>query len=407
MFFRTWHFWLALKYVFSPKRERFTSIIALIAIIGVTLSVASLTIVNSIMTGFKEALFKRIVGFNPHIIITFLEKTEEPLVTKIIKETIPKNEIENIHPFFQISGILVSSIDQQPVFIKGVNLLNLPKIFFFEKFRISQELLNASKTKFPLVIGDSLAKELKITIGSEVKFFSMEGMNTLFGFFPKLMRFKVVGIYKTGIYDYDQTICFTSYDKFLTKETPPFYGVEIKLKDPFKSYFYTIRISQKLKGFANVIDWQEWNRNLFVALKLEKIGLFLILSLMIIVSLFTILSAMIMLVNEKKTDIAIIRAMGATSYDVLKIFFYCGLMLSLIGISLGLILGLSICFILAKIPFIKLPSDVYPVEYLPIKVKFLDVCLIICFSLIASIISCFYPAKKASKFSPAEILRRD
>ena len=155
----------------------------------------------------------------------------------------------------------------------------------------------------------------------------------------------------------------------------------------------------------NIFDWQEWNRNLFAALKMEKLGLFVVLTLMIIVSLFTIIAAMIMLVTEKKMDIAILRALGVSSHSILKIFFFCGLILSLTGVIFGLMLGSFLWAVLSHYPIIKLPSEVYPVEYMPVKLKVLDVFVISVVAVFISILACIYPAKKASEIIPAEILR--
>jgi ABC-type transport system, involved in lipoprotein release, permease component len=138
---------------------------------------------------------------------------------------------------------------------------------------------------------------------------------------------------------------------------------------------------------------------------MEKIGLFVVLTLMITVSLFTIIAAMTMLVSEKKMDIAILRALGVSSKSILKIFFFCGLILSLIGVIAGLILGSSLCILLSHYPVIKLPSEVYPVEYMPVKLKIIDIFIISFVAVFISVLACIFPAKKASEIIPAEILR--
>ena len=407
MAFKSWEFWLALKYVFSPKRERFTGIISVIAVIGVCLSVCALTVVSAVMTGFKDAVLEKVLGFNPHISIAFSEKSLTPYVVKRVKEIIPAQELKSISPFFQLQGLVIYLRNPQAIVLKGIDLSQLKKEKAFEVLKLSPDVEEKHwERDLPLILGEKLAKRLGVRLGSRVKLLSVEGIYTIFGFFPKVLTFKVVGVFKTGVYDYDQSLGFTSYETFLKKAKPSYYGIELKLKDPFKAHFYKEKLSGILKGIASIIDWQEWNRNLFAALKLEKAGLFVVLTLMVVVSLFTILAAMIMLVTEKKVDIAIIKAMGGTPQDVLRIFFYCGLVLSLVGVILGMGLGLSICLFLSKVPVVKLPSDVYPVEYLPVKVQLSDLALIALTSVVISVLACLYPAKKAAKLYPAEILRQ-
>ena len=407
MAFKNWQLWLALKYVFSPKRERFTGVISHIAVLGVCLSVCALTVVSAVMTGFKDAVLEKVLGFNPHISIAFAEKDLTPYVIKTVKEVIPEKELKNISPFFQLQGLAIYMGSPQAIVLKGIDLLQLKKEKNFEHLELSPDIKKTHWDKdLPLVLGEKLADRLGVRLGSRVKLLSVEGIYTIFGFFPRVLAFRVVGIFRTGVYDYDESIGFTSYKAFLKKAKPSYYGIELKLKDPFKAHFYKERLSKRLKGVASIIDWQEWNRNLFTALKLEKTGLFVILTLMVVVSLFTIVAAMVMLVNEKKVDIAIIKAMGATSRDVLKVFFYCGFILSFIGVVLGTGLGLAMCEFLSKVPVVKLPSDVYPVEYLPVKVALSDLCFIVFTSMLISILACLYPAKKAAKFYPAEILRQ-
>ncbi len=402
-FFKNWEFWIALKYIFSPKRERFTGIISFIAIIGVALSVGALTVVNAVMTGFKEAVTEKILSLNPHISITFSDPQYKEKILKIIKKEIPPQEIKSIQETTSLQGLFIKSGYSIGVILKAVDLEKIKKEKGFKKFTLFKNLEN--DTALPIVIGEKLRKKLGIIIGDEIKFISAEGINTPFGFFPKIVTLKVIGVFNTGIYSYDLNLAFTPFNKFSTKFHPRVYSIDIKLKNPFKSAFYKNKISSHLGFWTSVIDWQEWNRNLFTALKMEKFGLFIVLTLMIVVALFTILAAMIMLVSEKKVDIAILRALGSSSKSILKIYFYCGFILSLIGVIIGLILGVSLCIFLSHYPIIKLPSEVYPVEYMPVRLEISDILLISIVAIIISILSCLYPAKKASQIVPAEILR--
>lgn len=402
----SWEFWISLKYIFSPKRERFTGIISLIAIIGVALSVGALTVVNSVITGFKEAVSEKILSLNPHLSISFRNPEFKEKLLEIIKKEIPSQEIVSIQEVSTLQGLIIFSRQPVGIILKATNLESLKKEKGFKKFKIEKVYLNNNTNNAPpLIIGEKLRERLGLSLGEKIKFMSVEGVYTPFGFFPKITTFKIVGTFETGVYDYDLNLVFTSFKIFSQKFKPNNYSLEIKLKDPFKSQKFKNKLLSHIGFGINIFDWQEWNRNLFTALKMEKMGLFIVLTLMIIVSLFNIIAAMIMLVSEKKMDIAILRALGVSSQSILKIFFFCGLILSLIGVITGLILGSSLCIILSHYPFIKLPSEVYPVEYMPVKLEILDLFVISVVAIFISILACMYPAKKASEIIPAEILR--
>lgn len=405
--FLNWELLIAIKYIFSPKRERFTGIISIIAIIGVALSVGALTVVNAVITGFKEALTEKILSLNPHLNITFYNLPSKPKILEIIYSEIPSKEIVSLQETSSLQGLIVKEGQPVGIILKAVNLHLLEKEKGFKKFELDlsykKEVL--SEGELLVIVGERLKQKLGLKIGEELKFITVEGILTPFGFFPKFFNLKVVGFFETGVYDYDLNLVFVDYNSFLKKFNPLNFSLEIKLKDPFKSRFYKEKLLNHLGFQVYVLDWQEWNKNLFSALQMEKIGLFIVLTLMVTVSLFTILAAMIMLVNEKKIDLAILRALGAECKSILKIFFFCGFILSFTGVILGLLLGIGLCTFLSHYPIIKLPTEVYPVEYMPVKLKILDLLLISFVAIVISILACLYPAKKATQIVPAEILR--
>lgn len=403
--FLSWELWLALRYIISPKRERFTGIITLIAIIGVILSVSALTIVNAVITGFKEVVAEKILSLNPHLSITFYSPEEGRKLIHIIEKSISKEDLRTLQLVSTQQGLIVKGGQPVGIILKAVDLPRYSKEKGFKYF--GYELSSREEGGIPVVIGARLRDKLGIAQGERLTYISIEGFYTPFGFFPKINTLEVIGFFETGIYDYDFNLLFTSFDLYTQRVTPRNYSLELKLGDPFKSQHYKTILQRNLGISYHILDWQEWNRNLFSALKMEKLGLFVVLSLMVAVSLFTILSAMIMLVSEKKGDIAILQALGATSGNILKIFFYAGFFLSGTGVILGLSLGVFLSLLLSKYPIIKLPGEVYPVEYMPISLQLTDLLLIGVVAILISLLSCLYPAKKAAQFSPAEILRRE
>lgn len=399
----SWEIWLALRYIFSPKRERFTGIITWIALLGVIISVASLTIVNAVITGFKEVLAEKILSLNPHLSINFYNPEEGSKILKILQKELG-GELRKVQLTTSEQGLILKSGQPVGIILKAVDLERYKNERGFKYF-YSETLVEEGV--LPVVVGARLRDKLGLQLGERLNYFSVQGFYTPFGFFPKMLSLKVVGFFETGIYDYDFNLIFTSFDSFLQRFRPLHFSLEVKLKDPFKSLEYKRELQRSLGYNYFILDWQEWNKNLFSALKMEKLGLFIVLSLMVTVSLFTIISAMIMLVSEKKTDIAILRALGATSKDILKIFFYAGFFLSSLGVFLGLFTGTLLGLLLSKYPVVKLPGEVYPVEYMPIGLKLPDLMIIGAMAIFISLLASLYPAKKASSFSPAEILRRD
>ncbi|AIH03507.1 MAG: Uncharacterized protein XD42_0663 [Thermodesulfobacterium sp. 37_54] len=406
-FSNNWRLWLALKYVFSRKRERFTGIIAVIAVLGVALSVGALTVVNAVITGFKEAVAEKILSLNPHITITFWEEGLTPKIKTLVEKEIPKDQLLSLQETSSIQGLIIARSHPIGIVLKASNLDMLAKEKGFKVFYVEKDFLISAKEEkvVPVVVGKKLRDRLGLGVGEVLNFMSAQGMFTPFGFMPKILDLKVVGWFETGVYDFDLNLVFAPSETFFSYLTPTNRSLEIKLKDPFKSGIYKDRLLSSLGFGVQILDWQEWNRNLFAALKMEKLGLFVVLSLMIAVSLFTIIAAMIMLVSEKKMDIAILRALGASSKDVMILFFYSGFLFAVIGVLLGLVLGGSLCWVLSKYPVVKLPSDVYPVEYMPVSLKFFDLLVIVLISFLISLLACLYPAKKASEVMPAEVLR--
>lgn len=224
---------------------------------------------------------------------------------------------------------------------------------------------------------------------------------------PTMETYQVTGLLESGMYEYDSTFAFVSLAKaqeflgFGDEVT----GLEVRVKDLYQSHIVASEISRKL-GFPYwAKDWKRMNRNLFSALKLEKITMFIILTLIIIVAAFNIVSTLIMMVMEKNKDIAILKSMGATSKSILKIFLFEGLVIGTIGTAIGLAGGLFLCFLLKRYQFIQLPSDVYYISTLPVRMDIPDI-VIVCVSAIAiTFLATLYPAWQASRLNPAEVLR--
>ncbi len=401
--------WVASRYVFSRKRERFTGLIANISILAVTIGVAALIVVIAVMTGFQSTLKEKLLSITPHIMIEKVsgpfieyEKLADKLRRWLEKEKVP---ISTLYPFLSLQGMLLSGTGEAGVVLKGIPPDRLSDL---KNLKLLQGTLALkARSPYPVLLGKRLAARLGVKPGDRLRFLSPRGRATPLGFMPRSVPLKVAGIFETGLYEYDLTLVLIDLkaaQKILggSKQVT---GIELRLEDPFFSSYLAPRLSRELGYSYYVVDWQTLNRSLFSALKLEKAGMFVVLTLIVVVAAFNIIAALVMLISEKRPDIALMKALGATERLILKIFLYCGLLLGVSGTLLGTTLGLTLCALLSRYPIIKLPEDVYPMEYLPIKVEMGDVTLIIFSALILSLLAAAFPARQAAKLPPAEVLR--
>ncbi len=397
----------ALRYLKSKRREKFISLITVISILGVALGVTTLIIVISVMNGFENQLRDKILGVNAHIVVNKLGedmKNIRPLIKKI--ETV--KGVAGVTPFIYRQAMLSSGNAVSGVIVRGVDLNYDKNVTVFSKSIIkgSVSTLADKNTKY-IIIGKELAKLLAVGVGDTVNMVSPFGRMTPMGMIPKMSKFKIGGIFTTGMYDYDSGLCYISM-----KAAQNFFnmgktvtGLEVKVNDIYKASEIAKRIKIKLKYPFWVRDWMEMNKNLFSALKLEQVTMFIILTLIIFVAAFNIASTLIMMVMEKNRDIAILKAIGAKSKDIMHIFIYEGLIIGVVGTAMGAILGIFTCILLKKYQFISLPKDVYYISTLPVELNMVKISVIILASIVICFIATIYPAWQASKLKPSQILR--
>ncbi|OAQ20519.1 lipoprotein-releasing ABC transporter permease subunit [Thermosulfurimonas dismutans] len=397
------------RYVFSRKRERLTGVIANISVLAIAIGVAALIVVIAVMTGFQQILKEKILSVNPHVVV---EKVQGPFVEyegleQKIRTFFEENDfpLESLYPFVSLQGLLLSGQGEAGVILKGLPFSKAKELKTLRL--ISGNFTASSQSPYPILLGKRLAERLGVTVGDRVRFLYPRGRMTPIGLLPRFVPFEVAGIFETGLYDYDLSLALVplSVAQKISGEGKRVTGLEIKLVDPFLSREVVQKLSRSLGYTYYVVDWQTLNRSLFSALKLEKTGMFVVLTLIVVVAAFNIVAALVMLVSEKRPDIALLKALGATEKNILRIFLFSGFLLGIMGTALGLILGLSLCAVLSRYPVIKLPGDVYPVDYLPVRVEFLDVATIVFSALILSLLAAIFPARQAAKLPPAEVLR--
>ncbi len=393
---------IALRYLKSRKRG--TSLGTIVSIGGVCLGVMALIVVLSVISGFHEDLQKKILGIQAHAVVLNYSgsiKNYQALTEYLSK----KEEIQAYSPFV-LGQVLVSSGKRaHGVYLRGI----IP-----EYDRKTTEVFKHVKYKYDnytelpwIMIGKELANVLGILPGDTITVISPMGSIGPLGIIPKVKKFIVTGIFEIGMFEYDANLAITdlkiAQDFFDYGDNVT--GIQLRLKDVYRANILSQALTKELGGTYYVKDWMQMNRNLFSALKLEKFAMFVILTLIILVASFNIISMLMVNVVEKQRDIAILKSMGATDRIIKFIFMSEGFLIGVIGTIIGLVGGLILCEIIKSYDIVKLPADVYYLSKLPVKVKILDIIIISLSALVISLVSTLYPAHRASKINPVDILR--
>ena len=414
-----YEWFIGLRYLKAKRKQTFISIITVISIAGVMVGVMALIVVLAVMSGFEKTLKEKILGTQAHLHL--LKATQEGLdqyqeVTKRVEET---KGVVSAAPFIISQVMLSSESNVFGVVLKGIDPDRVGRVTELAnnlKAGRLEDLKGGKEGDLPgIILGVELAKHLSVSLNDSIQVISPLGTVTPMGMMPKMKRFRVKGIFYSGMYEFDNTMAYVSLEsaqKFFSMGDRVT-GIEIKTNDMYKVKEIGREIRRKLGFPFWTKDWMEMNRNLFSALRLEKIAMFIILVLIVLVAAFNIISTLIMVVMEKNKDIAILKSMGASSSSILKIFTIEGGVIGVVGTVLGTILGLGAAFNLEKITdfverlfgFKILSSDVYYIDKLPSQVNPLDVTLIVLTAVLISLLATLYPAWRASKLDPAEALR--
>jgi len=419
---------ISLRYLRARRKQVFVSVITLFSIAGIFMGVAALIIVLAVMNGFETDLRTKILGINAHVVLMEyggVLRDYEKVLQKVTRE----KEVVAATPFIYSQAMLKKGESVSGVILRGMDpgtasrVINLGKMqagdisYLLEKNRF-QLKLTPEGTKMPgVVLGRELAKNLGIVLFDTVSILSPQGISTPLGVMPRLKKFLVVGVFDSGFYEYDSTMAFlslTDAQEFLNLGNVVT-GLEVKVDNIYQAGSIARQLEKKLGYPYWARHWMEMNKNLFSALRMEKRVMFIILSLIVLVAMFNIITTLIMVVMEKNRDIAILKSMGATARSIMKIFIYQGLIIGVIGTLLGAIAGLAVAYNLEQLSlfverifgFKILPADVYYLSALPSLVNYGDVGTIILGTLFISLLATIYPSWRASRLDPAETLRYD
>ena len=398
---------VALHYL-KPKGNSFISLLSFISIAGIAIGVMALIVVISVMNGFDHALEEKIVGIESQVVVLNYGGLM-PDYRHIAKKISKIKGVKEVAPFIYTDVMLSSDTTSAGSVLRGVDIGSESKATNLGKYIIKGSLQSLNKNKHnEIILGKVLAQRLGVEIGSKISVISPQGEITPFGIMPKSETFIVGGIMNSGMYNYDSTFSFISLknaQNFIGLTHNEVTGMEVELYNINNAMPVAAAIDKTLHSPYYALSWEQLNKNLFAALKLEKLTMFVILSLIVLVAAFNIISTLIMVVMEKRKDIAILKSIGASSKNIMQIFIIQGVVIGLIGTFIGLSAGFLISYIEEVYHIIKLPSSVYYITDLPVRMTVDEFIVIGVSALLLSFIATIYPSYKASKIDPAEGVR--
>jgi lipoprotein-releasing system permease protein len=408
--------YIARRYLGGRKRGRFLSLITLIAVGGIFVGVMALITVIAVMTGLQRDLQTKILGSNPHIYV--FENTGSGFRMRNWRDVHAKiGNIEGVvasRPFimtqvgiwrgqYAVAGSMFGIDPNHP----GPPMTEIER-----ELRDKKKSLRPTRSGEPgVIIGSRLAESLGVMQGDMITVGSFENIReTPGGLLPAIREYEVTGTFTTGMFEYDSQNMYvelSTAQELLSLDSTTVSGIAVNVADPWHSDEVTARLNKRLPFPYYTNDWKDLNASLFSALKLEKLAMALILSLIVLVAAFNIISTLIMVVADKTREIGILKSMGLTRGSVLRIFILQGIVIGLIGTALGTGGGLLLVTLLDRYEFIKLPGEVYFIDRLPVELNPFDILWIVAASVIIAFAATIYPARQASKLMPVEAIRHD
>ncbi len=380
------------------------------SVLGVALGVAALVVVLGVYNGLTTDMREKILGANAHGVVLSSLPDGFSLDPEVMDRILDTPGVKGATPFIYSEVMLSAGTGVKGLILRGIDPVGAPKVLsMLQTIKRGSVADLANQTSPPgIILGEELTKRLGLALGSRINLLSPSGQRSSTGFQPRIRPFTVVGIFKTGMYEYDSSMAFLSLSAcrdLLGLDPGYLSGIEITVDDLFKADTVTAALNERVGYRFYARSWMDMNANLFAALKLEKIGMFILLAMVVLIGSFSIVATLVMLVMEKTKDIAVMMSMGATRGMIRRIFMYQGVMIGFVGTMLGYALGLSVGYLLKKYQFIKLPENVYTLDHLPIIITVPDVLIIGASAMLLCFLSTLYPARQASRLKPAEALR--
>ncbi len=403
----------AWRYLRAKRKEGFISVISGFAFTGIALGVATLIIVMSVMNGFKTELLSRILGLNGHVMIVAAPGFPFTNYTTAVQEFQNMKGIQSAVPMIERQILVSSGQTAEGAMVRGISAQSLAS----QKI-LSDALQGVDASLFEgdvVVLGERLAHKLGVVKGDEVSLISPNGKVTAFGTVPRIKSYEVVGTFNVGMYEYDSSFIFMPLEaaqKYFSLNGAVS-QIDITLQNADELPLMREMLEESVGIDAYVYDWKQTNAAFFNAIDVERNVMFLILTLIILVAAFNIITALIMLVKDKGRDIAVLRTMGATKGMVMRIFFMDGAFIGVVGTLIGFGLGVAFCAHIESIrQFLEnlsgrelFSAEIYFLSQLPAEVNWTEVCVVGLVSLLLSFLATLYPAYRAAKMNPVEALR--
>jgi lipoprotein-releasing system permease protein len=396
---------IGLRYLRSKGGRGFLSLLTVIAMAGMAIGVMALIVVLAVMSGFEDELRSKILGTTSHILVMDISGRgiEDPARALQVIRADP--DVRSAAPFVLQQVMLSHGEYATGVVLRGIDpeteRLELQK-------RVKQgSLADLAGPEPSIALGRELARTLGAFVGDTVVAISPKGAVTAVGTIPKMRPLKVVAIFEIGLYEYDSALTYTSIataQQFAEMGTRVS-GIEIRLNDVYQARRVARELGTKLGLPYWTRDWTEMNRNLFSAIQLEKTAMFVILTLIIFVAAFAIISHLILMVAEKRREIGVLRALGASSKSITLVFMAEGVLIGLVGTTVGTALGVAIGVIQDRYHVVKIPGDVYQLSELPMKMHPPEMILIAVAALVLSFLATLYPSRQAARLHPVDVLR--
>lgn len=405
---------VGLRYTRAKRRNHFISFISAASMAGIAVGVTALITVLSVMNGFENELRTRILGMASHATISAYQgglSGWEQLATLARKNP----RVEAVAPYIEGEGMVKVGSDLSGTLLRGVDPKQEATVSDIHAHMKVGELSSLTPGSFNIVLGAELAESLGVTLGDKVDLMVPQASVTPAGLLPRFRRFTVSGVFRVGMYEFDRGLVLISLQdaQALLRMDNTVTGVRLKLHDLFLAPQVARQLAHELPGMYYVSDWTRSHSNFFRAVKTEKMVMFIILSLIVGVAAFNIVSTLVMVVQDKQPDIAILRTLGATPRSVMAIFMVQGSIIGFVGTALGLAGGIALALnVETLVPLLErltnhqfLSPDVYYISDLPSQLKLADVIRIGALSLSLGLLSTIYPAWRASRINPAEALR--
>ena len=402
--------WIAARYLRTRRRSAFITLLTGISVAGVALGVTALLTVLAVMNGFENEIQSRIAGTDAHVVL--LGDTQGSIrgADSLAARAGRQPGVIGAAPFTYSKAMVMLGGHAEGVVVKGIDL-GQERLVTTVAHNISPTLdeIPSDPVTPGVVLGTELAARIGAAVGDTVVLASLAADRSAMGYAPKLRRFRVAGLFSSGLYTYDSSFGFISIPaaQDFFELGPTVTGIEVRLVDMFDAPRAASRLLRALGDPSlHANNWIELNRNLFTWMKLEKTVMFVILALIVLVAAFNIVSTLFMVVLEKRRDIGVLKTLGASRGVVLRVFLWEGLLIGGLGTGLGTLLGWGLITVLKTYPFVQLPGDVYFIERLPVRPELGDFMAVILAAVVLCLAAALYPAWRASLLDPVEAIRR-